>query len=215
MAMRFTWLLLLCTLPVAGAQTAARGTPKSSYDLGWARALASPDKKDDDNKWDPQFRALMQSSFHQRQTFWRDHGRFSTMPELVMEFLGVPAGVTLDQDRFVTMDGCVPHACSARGMVWIDTRGSGKPLVIFVAPQDVSTADSNKGALQHLWLFSSNELNWQKRPPQFEASLSRWYGSYQQTWAKYYRMDALILTLVEPSGLTYDLSPGLFGFDRP
>ena len=84
-----------------------------------------------------------------------------------------------------------------------------------MAPQDVSTADSNKGALQHLWLFSSNELNWQKRPPQFEASLSRWYGSYQQTWAKYYRMDALILTLVEPSGLTYDLSPGLFGFDRP
>lgn len=35
------------------------------------------------------------------------------MPELVMEFLGVPEDVTLDQDRFVTMDGCVPHACSA------------------------------------------------------------------------------------------------------
>ena len=133
--------------------------------MAWARAFASPDKKDGDNKWDPQFRAVMQSSFHQRQTFWRDHGRFDTIPALVMEFLGVPEGVTLDQDCFVTMDGCVPHACSARGMVWIDTRGIGKPLLIFVAPQDVSTAETEKGALQHLWLFSSGELKWQKMPP--------------------------------------------------
>lgn len=136
------------------------------------------------------------------------------MPELVMTFLGVPEGVTLDQDRFVTMDGCVPHACSARGMVWIDTRGNGKPLVIFVAPQDVSTAETDKRALQHLWLFSSTELNWQKMPPQFELSLLRWYESYRQTWAEEYRIDALMLSLVQPSNLTYDLSPGLLGLDH-
>ena len=100
-------------------------------------------------------------------------------------------------------------------MVWIDTRGSGKPLVIFVAPQDVSTAETDKRALQHLWLYASDELNWQKMPPQFNTSLLRWYGSYQEAWAKYYRMDVLMLTLVEPSGLTYDLSPGLFALDRP
>ena len=187
---------------------------KNSYDLAWARAFASPELKSADNKWNPQFRALVQSSFHQRQTFWRDHGRFPSLPELVMEFLGVPGGVTLEQDRFVTMDGCVPHACSARGMVWIDTRGSGKPLVIFVVPQDVSTAETDKGALQHLWLFSSDESSCQNMPPQFTASLSRWYGSYQETWAKYYRMDALMLTLAEPSGLTHDLSPGLLRLDR-
>ena len=215
MAVRSTSLLLLCILPFAGAQKSDRRIPETSYDLGWARALASPDKKNADNKWNPQFRALMQSSFHQRQTFWRDHGKFSSLPELVMDFLGVPEGVTLDQDRFVTLDGCVPHACSARGMVWIDTRGNGKPLVIFVAPQDVSTAETDKRAFQHLWLFSSDELNWQKMPPQFEASLSRWYGSYQETWAKYYRIDALMLTLVEPSGLMNDLPPGLLGLNHP
>ena len=199
--MRSTLLLLLCILPFADAQRSTRKIPASSYDLGWARAFASPEKKDADNKWNPQFRALMQKSFHQRQTFWRD--------------LGVPAGVTLDQDRFVTMDGCVPHACSARGMVWIDTKGSGKPLVIFVAQQDVSTVDTDKHTLQHLWLYSSVELNWQKMPPQFQQSLLRWYASYQETWIKYFRIDALMLTLVEPSGLTYDLSPSLLGLDHP
>ncbi len=213
--MRFTSLLLLCMLPLAGAQSLTRKVPETSYDLDWARAFASPDKKDADNKWDPQFQALMQSSFHQRQTFWRDHGRFSTVPELVTEFLGVPEGVKLDQNRFVTMDGCVPRACSARGIVWIDTRGSGKPLVIFVVPQDVSTTETNKNVLQHLWLFSSNELNWQKMPPQFKTSLLQWYELYQATWVKYYSMDVRMVTLVEPSGLTYDLSPGLFGLDHP
>ena len=213
--MRLISLLLLGTLPFASVQKSAHSTSKTSYDLGWARALALPDKKDADNKWDPQFRALIQSSFHQQQTFWRDHGRFSSMPELVMKFLGVPEGVTLDQDRFVTMDGCIPHACSARGMVWIDTRGSGKPLVIFVAPQDVSTAETDKRALQHLWLYSSDNLNWQKMPQQFQASLLRWYRSYQEMWIKDYSMDVLILTLVQPSGLTCDLSPGLLGLDHP
>lgn len=100
-------------------------------------------------------------------------------------------------------------------MVWIDTKGSGKPLVVFVVPQDVSTAETDKGAFQHLWLYSSDELNWQKLSPQFKMSLSRWYGSYQQTWSKYYRMNALLLTLVEPSGLSYDLSPGLFDLAQP
>ncbi len=88
-----------------------------------------------------------------------------------MEFLNVLEGMTLEQDRFVTMDGCVPHDCSARGRVWIDTRGRGKPLVIFVFPEDVSTAETDKGALQHLLLFCSDELNWQKMPPQFTVSL--------------------------------------------
>jgi len=203
-------ILLFSSAASQGASSARLETPN---DLAWARAFASPEKKDGDNKWDPHFRALMRGSFPQRQSFWRDHGKFPSVPELVEEFIGVPGGVSVDEDRYVTMDGCVPHACSARGMVWIDTRGSGKPLVIFVAPEDVSTANSEKRAPQHLWLYASDQLNWQKMPPEFVKSLARWYGAYQATWARYYRMNVLMLTLVEPNGLTYDLSPTLFALD--
>jgi hypothetical protein len=203
---------ILLSRSVAGQATSSARL-EAQNDLAWARAFASPEKKDEDHKWDPQFRVLMRGSFTQRQSFWRDHGKFPSVPDLVEEFLGVPGGVSLDADRYVTMDGCVPHACSARGMVWIDTRGGGKSLVIFVAPEDVSTAASDKRALQHLWLYASDELNWQKMPPEFVTSLARWYGAYQATWAKYYRMNVLMLTLVEPSGLTYDLSPTLFALD--
>lgn len=213
--MRWAPLLLLCTLPLAVAQTPAPEASGAPYDLGWARAFASPDTKDADHKWDPQFRALMQSSFHQRQTFWRDHGRFASVPDLVTDFLGVPVGIFLDGDRFVTMDGCVPHACSARGMVWMDTIGHEKPLVIFVATQDVSTSATEKGAPQHLWFFASKELNWQKMPQDFKTSLSHWYSSYQATWAKEDPIEAALITLVQPGGLTVDLSPSLFGLERP
>jgi hypothetical protein len=212
------WLILfLLGMPISisGAKVTARTTRETQYDLAWVRTFTSADKKNSDNKWDPRFRALIKQSFDQRQTFWRDHGRFLTLPELVMEFIGIPEGVSLEQDRFVTMAGCVPHACSARGMVWIDTKGTGRPLVLFVAPQDVSTEQTEKRALQHLWVFSSVELNWQKMPPQFEASFARWYRSYRATWAQYYQLDGVMVTLVEPSGLSYDLSPGLFALDRP
>lgn len=135
------------------------------------------------------------------------------VPELVQIFLGVPERVTLDDDRYVTMDGCVPHACSARGMVWIDTRGTGKPLVLFVAPEDVSTVDTEKFAEQHLWLYASAEVNWQRMPADFKSSLARWYAAYRAVWKSSYEMRVGMLTLVEPSGLTYDLSPGLFPFE--
>ena len=142
--MRWMSLILLCISIESAKGQAANQVMPARNDLSWARELASPEKKDGDNKWDPQFRGLMRSSFPQRQSFWRDHEKFPSVPELVQEFLGVPGSVSLDGDRFVTMDGCVPHACSARGMVWIDTRGIGKPLVIFVAPEDVSTANNGK-----------------------------------------------------------------------
>ena len=209
--MKLTGLALLgiSLAGVARAQAPAKPAP-AGYDLAWARAFAAPGASDADHKWDDRFRALMRTSFSQQQRFWRDHGHFPTVPELVQVFLGVPGGVTLDQDRFVTMDGCVPHACSARGMVWIDTRGTGKPLVIFVAPEDVSTADSEKVAEQHLWLYASDPVNWQKMPDDFKSSLGRWYAAYRAVWKPYNSMRVSMLTLVEPDGLTYDLSPGLF-----
>ena len=206
------WLLLCVSTSASEAQTMTYGKAQQN-DLAWVRAFASPEEKDADHKWDPRFRALMHSSFAQRQSFWRDHGTFPTVPELVMDFLGTPEGVSIDQDRFVSMDGCVPHACSARGLVWIDTRASGKPLVIFVAPQDVSTTDVETRAFQHLWLYSSRRLNWQHMPPDFKTSLARWYGSYRATWANEYRIDVLMVTLVQPDGLSYDLLPSLVALD--
>ena len=202
------WVLIVvsCRIEAQGQQ----GNAKTANDLSWAREFASPAKRQMDNKWDPRFRELMRSSFHQRQSFWRDHGVFPTLPELVETFIGVPAGVTLDEDRYLTLDGCVPHACSTRGMVWIDTRGTGKPLVIFVAPEDVSSGPGEKDSLQHLWLYASDVVNWQKMPPDFMTSLAHWYTTYRTIWKPYYSMRVVMLTLVEPTGLTVDLSPSLF-----
>ncbi|MBB5061636.1 hypothetical protein HDF16_006372, partial [Granulicella aggregans] len=94
----------------AAAQGASSARSENPNDLAWARAFATPEKMNGDNKWDPEFRTLMRGSFPQQQSFRRDHGKFPSVPELVEEFIGVPGGVSLDEDRYVTMDGCMPHA---------------------------------------------------------------------------------------------------------
>ncbi len=208
-------LLLLICLTVGQAQKVQGPAKPAGADLSWLHSFAEAYQgtSSQDIKWHAEFERLMSSSFHQRQSFWRDHGRFLTLPELIQWFIGVPGKVTLDQDRFVTIDGCVPHDCSTTGMVWIDTEGEGKPQVFFVASEDVSGGPSDQGSLQHLLIYSSTKANWQKMPPEFVASLGRWYEDYRAIWTKYYPVRAVMLTLVQPDGLTVDLSPALFHLD--
>ncbi len=44
----------------------------------------------------------------------------------------VPGRVLGDDNRYVTVDGCVPHFCPDRGLLWVDL-GLPKPLVVFAA----------------------------------------------------------------------------------
>lgn len=189
--------------------------PASIPDTSWVRDFASPvSEKGRENQlnWDPRFRALLQSSLPQHQFFWRDHGRFTLLPALVQTFIGVPGSVLLEHDRYVTIDGCVPHDCGDRGLVWIDTVPSKHSPVIFVATSNINNGPSETGSPIHLWLFSSTTLDWQKMPPQFLSSLSEWWNSTTKAWAKLVPERIVLITIVQPSGEMVDLSPSMFAF---
>ncbi len=200
---------VLLSIPPGSMHAQTRADP------AWVREYAKPGAPGETGNenglnGDPRFQALLQASFHQGQTFWMDHGHFPSVTELVHQFIGVPGDVVLDQDRYVTANGCVPHDCGDSGFVWIDTRGEGKPLVLFVSTGAVSGWMNQTETHMHLRIFASRKLSWQQMPPPFLQSFSHWYTAGQ---TKYLAYQVDLVTLVEPNGQTLDLAPSFFHFN--
>ena len=210
---------LLTSSAPALAQSAQKPTrPASTKDATWMRTFAVPfdpqkaegDELGNENGLtnDPRFEALLKASFSQRQWFWYEHGQLVSTADLIETFIGVPGGAILDEGRYVTADGCVPHDCEDRGMLWIDT-GTLPATLIFVGINLVG-GSSNSQETSHLWIFSSRKLNWQKLPNSFTASLPRWLATiakpgYHGTGGYHYKF--ALATIVQPNGVTEDITP--------
>jgi len=176
-----------------------------TYAAAWQNIPAKP-LTDNSQGHEPQlvndlrFDKLLHSSFHQQQWFWYDHHRFTPLPDLARIFLGVPGSAVVDDDRYVTADGCVPHDCLDRGMLWIDT-GTHPATSIFVATQMIRTVNGDPD--MHLWLFASRHLDFENMPPDFRSSLERWHAN---DTAMGYPEEFTLVTLVQPSGEQVDLT---------
>ncbi len=137
---------------------------------------------------------------------------FTPVAELAQQFMGVPGRVLVNENRFVTANGCVPHDCADRGMLWIDTATAEKPALIFAATGNISNGPADRNSQIHLWLFSSARLNWDKLPPPFPSSLNQWWNKTTAVWNEWVPEKIVLVTLVQPSGEMVDLSPSLFAF---
>jgi hypothetical protein len=221
-SVRFLCLSFVGALALGGAFSLGQSTPASQparpdvgsalakvpVDLSWLHEFVGP-YSGKDIKWDPRFQALITSSLHQRQSIWRDHGKVVSLPDLVQVFIGTPRSVLVDEDRFYTIEGCVPHDCTDKGMVWIDNASAAKPAVIFIAMSSVNTAMGEHGDPIHLWLFSSTALNWQKLPPNFLLRLNQWWLETQSYSKSDVDDELALVTIVQPDGETVDLTPAL------
>jgi len=210
--------LFICAIPTLG-QNAQKPTPSASTkDATWTRTFAVPfnplkaanddQGKENELNIDPRFRPLLKSSFPQRQWFWYEHGQLVSTADLIETFIGVPGDAILDEGRYVTADGCVPHDCDAnRGMLWIDT-GTQPATLIFVGINPVSGNSSQETS--RLWIFSSRKLDWQKLPNSFTTSLTRWLSTiakqdYRGTGGYHYKF--ALATIVQPNGVMEDITP--------
>lgn len=201
---------------VSNAATAA--TP--STDAAWTRAFGKPSSVDGDPPTGehrnlvgtPRFNALLRSSFPQHQYFWHERNRFTSVPATIDTFLGVPGDALLDGNRYLTVNGCVPHVCGGGGdgMLWIDTAAHPAHL-IFLAMDFVATP-ANGFEPMHLWLFSSTQLDWQHLAQPFLASVTRWFSTIDAppvVKARGWHYQFVSITLVQPSGAMSQLSPAL------
>ena len=205
----------------ASAQTPAAAIA-ASRDAAWTRAFASATLsssvtdsvgRENDLNWDPRFKSLLKASFPQKQSIWFEQGKLISLPEMIQKFIGVPGEVLLDDSRYLTLDGCVPHDCDDRGMLWIDS-GANPAVLIFAGTGMISGSDSAEKS--HLWLYSSEKLNWQQIPAPFLTSLHRWLatiGADGYRGTKGYRYDFSLATIVQPSGIIVDIGPDVLGLD--
>ena len=186
-------------------------------DATWTKSFAAPCTTTpcplhgvgEENKLstDRRLRPLLRSSLHQKEWFFSETHNFMPVADIVSTFIGVPGNAVLDDDRYVTADGCVPHTCDIlRGMLWVDT--SAEPAtVIFAATDAVDSVDYAKQIYKdqfHLWLFvSGNRWPTAALPQEFLSSLKRWHDIND---ANGYKQDIALVTIVQPDGGQIDLT---------
>jgi hypothetical protein len=60
------------------------------------------------------------------------NGRYRSLASTALDHLTVPGKVLADENRYISISGCVVHFCPARGLLWIDLNGAHH-LVVFAA----------------------------------------------------------------------------------
>jgi len=199
----------------AGAQqTHAASSPG---DATWMKSFAAScnstpcplDSVGEENRLsnDRRLLPLLRSSLHQKQWIFSETHNFMPVSDMVSTFIGVPGNAILDDNRYVTADGCVPHTCDIlRGMLWVDTATRPAELIFAATAYVDSVDDYTEDSYQefHLWLFvSSNRRTASALPPEFLSSLKRWHDVNQ---ANGYEQSIALVTIVQPDGGQIDVT---------
>lgn len=186
--------------------------PTDSYQWLWAFTKPEPIGRASDLRLDSRFHALLSSNFHQPQAMWGNTDPAHTQPldAVIPLFLSRYGAVTTQDNRYLSIDGCVPIFCAAHGLLWIDL-GTPHPLIVFAAVNwstESHTTDESTASYD-LWLFSNHILSAAELPLPLTEAIAHWDARL----AAAHRLVPHIqhATLVEPGGAPYALNPALAG----
>ena len=78
----------------------------------WAFAKPEPIGRASDLRLDARFHSLLTDNFHRAQTMWGpEPGENQPLDTIIPLFLSRYGTVTTQQNRYLTIDGCVPDFC--------------------------------------------------------------------------------------------------------
>ncbi len=122
----------------------------------------------------------------------------------------MPGEVLGENDRYITADGCVPHFCPDRGLLWVDL-GLPKPLVVFAAIDWITEnrATADKSSTYTLWLFPSRAFDPTEIPAALTRSITRWTA--QPSSGSTDLQNITRVFIVDPDGTPHTLSPSTVG----
>jgi hypothetical protein len=231
--MRHTLQLAALTLLTATTAHAQFHIPQLSHkeqkdtreDLSWLApfAVPAPEGRAGALVHDPRFKTFLRDHLTARQAFWNEN---QPLPETIMEFLGNPNQVVLDDNRYLAADGGVQAFCPARGLLFVEL-GTAHPLVVFIAVDWVKEdkTPSQSGAEYTLWLFSNhsfraaeethNESEQQtakltlRIPTALTSAIARWVA--QPVPGSTAHQNITHAVVVEPDGTPHQIPPASIG----
>ncbi len=193
-------------------QQRLRPAENSSGALQWLWQYTRPEPLGEaaNLRVDARFQAFLQSAFPQPQSMWGPPGSQEPLATVIPLFLTQHGQVTAADNRYIAMDGCVPHFCAASGLLWIDL-GTPHPLSVFAAvnwdPNAHSTEQSQ--ANYNLWLFASRPISPDALPFALTEAIAHW----NIRLAASHRLVPHIqhALVVEPDGRLFALHPDRIG----
>jgi hypothetical protein len=176
----------------------------------WQYARPAPIGRANDLRLDGRFQTFLQDSFKQPQSMWGLPNTHEPLATIIPLFLTQYGTVTAEQNRYLTVDGCVPNFCAASGLLWIDL-GTPHPLAVFAAVNwdpEAHTTDE-PAADYNLWLFSNHPLDADALPLALTQAIAHW----NIRLASAHRLVPHIAhaLLVEPDGSPVPLDPAMAG----
>ena len=176
---------LLQEAPLIQHQT-KRGKNKQN-NLEWMWQYGSPPAggREHDLIQDPEFDRFLHEYFNTPQSFWGPQNgdpknpNHKSLATTVYDFLAVPGEVIADDNRYLTVTGCVFHFCPFRGLVFSDLDGKN-PLVVFAAINWISESHTpgDPDAEYTMWIFPNQRIGStespDRLPPPLIHSIARW-----------------------------------------
>jgi len=177
------------------------------------------DGRENDLVQDLRFRPFLDQYLTAPQTFWGTpiDGRPRTLATTALDHLSVPDKVLADENRYLSISGCVVHFCPARGLLWVDLNGAHH-LVVFAAIDWIkaSKTPSEPGAEYTLWIFPNHPVDPEHIPAALTHSVARWTAQPPAGSKVIQQITAAIL--VDPDGTPHQIPPATIGantFTRP
>jgi hypothetical protein len=211
-------LLLMTTL--APAQAGKKQRP-AREDVEWIWQYTPDDVnkegRENDLIQDARFRPLLEQFLIAPQTFWGQtiNGKYRSLANTALDHLSVPDKVLADENRYISISGCMVHFCPARGLLWIDLNGAHH-LVVFAAI-DWIKADkptSDPAAEYTLWLFPNDPLSGAQHPPAaLTKAIARWAA--QPLPGSGIAQNITHAILVDPDGTPHEVAPASLGIAPP
>ena len=197
-----------CTAQIHSPQINIHRKP-APEDLSWLWQYTQPGPGNRENELigDPRFKALLKQNLTAPQSFWETNKPLS---DVALEFLAVPGDVTGDENRYVSVTGCVPHFCPSRGLLWVDL-GLAHPLIVFNAIDWIkeNRATVDKGAAYALWIFPNRVLNPEHPPDALIRSIARWTSQPSPGSTELQNITRVFL--VDPDGTPHPVTPSAIG----
>ena len=211
------FLLITGAIPAVLAQISSpqikNDKKQHKEDIEWLWQYSPPPDGGRENELvrDPRFIPFLEDHFTAPQTFWGNPKTgYKPLSETALDYLSIPDKVLADDNRYLSITGCVFRFSPARGLLWVDLNGP-HPLLVFAAIDWIkaSKTPSEPGAEYTLWIFPNHAIDPAHLPSPLIHSVARWTAQPPPGSTLIQHITNAVL--VDPDGTPHQIAPASIG----